>query len=114
MATVDVNHLHFSSDEKGIVHEKKIREVILQRLKEQEASLWLLYSHLKKQIADLEAKHKALTRPTLALEIKIQRSNSAYAKSFFWLPSRCSVSGDSICTKSLVSTVEKKILMQYS
>lgn len=39
-----------------------------------------------------------------------ERSNSTYAKSFSWLPSRCSSCGDNICRKSFVSTEQKKRL----
>ncbi|TRZ13020.1 hypothetical protein HGM15179_014089 [Zosterops borbonicus] len=83
LAAVDVKQLNFSSDEKGIVREKEKGEEILQRLKEQEASLRLLYSRLKKEIADLEAKQEALTRPTLALERKIQQIRQCIHKVLF-------------------------------
>lgn len=83
MATVDINKLHFSSDKKGIVREQERREEILQRFKEQEASLRLLYSHLRKEIADLEAKQEAQTRPALALERRIQQIRQCIRKVLF-------------------------------
>lgn len=73
IAAIDIDQLLLSSEEKRIVLEKGRREEILQRLKEQEASLRLLHLRVKKEIEDLEARQEALTTPALAADRKIQQ-----------------------------------------
>lgn len=73
MAAVDINQLLFYSEVKGIVCEKERREEILQKLKEQEASIRLLYSRLKKEIANLEGRQEDVTKPALVLKRQIQQ-----------------------------------------
>ncbi|KAJ7428474.1 inositol 1,4,5-trisphosphate receptor-interacting protein-like protein [Pitangus sulphuratus] len=71
MAVVSVNEPLHSSDKNGVVAENG--EEILQRMKEREASLRLHQLRLEQEIADLEAKQKALEMRDLELERKIQQ-----------------------------------------
>lgn len=111
MAAVDVNQLLFSSEGKGTVSEKERGEEILQKLKEQKESLQLLSSHLEKEIANLEGGQGAVAKPALALDTKIQQW---IGKVLFLAAITLFSSGDNICRKPLVSTVEKDRLTPYS